>query len=616
MASPTFKDTYIDFHNDLHIDPTRPQGAIPKPPTNLKDGVTHEWSEFLRRNLIALFDETEINRNAYHAPRRKARNPYEAELATDIAQLLYPSSSESTLPALIKYQNDVTLLRRTILAQQKAEEERSKRQTFKSTLRERIALQGPWDEVKDPLPLTGVSSLPMPVKVSSGWTLAPFFEHLKHGDDYQVPSGQGEMMEEPFYGVEMGEWEKGMLYQDGRMDLCKKVVGPDHIGDLMSSLESNTFVRHFLLGNNIIGLVGAREIASYLDRHLNQMQTWYLAGNCIDWAGLELLVKRWTKSSTVTNIWLKRNPLGSKSIRSLSKLIIRTPHLRTLDLDQTELSDAGVAELFDMLVQPKVMNLPLRHLYLNATGISVSACHSIAKYLALPECRLESLYISNNPIGDRGALALAQGLASNPHLQRLSIRSCGLKNAGAIAIMNALTQHQKITTLDLSHNYSTEDLKSRYNYFDDEIETATLGLLQTSQSLRLLDFGITGMTIPCISKIIDAVAESQLLVFKAESIHSRLPLKVRQDLRASLTENVKAKYGRDMTYAEFEEGEQRWLVSPADVRFIDSGYRNRDAGLARRGLLVLDKRWEDEGELNRIVYDKANDGVVGAEEDW
>lgn len=40
---------------------------------------------------------------------------------------------------------------------------------------------------------------------------------------------------------------------------------------------------------------------------------------------------------------------------------------------------------------------------------------------------------------------------------------------------------------------------------------------------------------------------------------------------------------------------------PPDVRYIDSVYRNRDAGMARRGLMVLDKWWKDEEELEKVM---------------
>ena len=35
----------------------------------------------------------------------------------------------------------------------------------------------------------------------------------------------------------------------------------------MKSLESNRFIRHFLLGNNVIGPMGARAIADFVNRY-------------------------------------------------------------------------------------------------------------------------------------------------------------------------------------------------------------------------------------------------------------------------------------------------------------------------------------------------------------
>ncbi|KAL8991195.1 MAG: hypothetical protein Q9169_007924 [Polycauliona sp. 2 TL-2023] len=601
--------TYKDFYDRLCKDPHRPWDRIPDPPTNmrLRDVVTIGWTKLLRRNLTALYEDLDIDQKAYHSPRRKARNPDEAELAKNVAQLLYPSPSDSTLPALIKYQKDITLLRRTIAAQQAiAEEQQRSNPAWKPTLKERIKERGNWYNPFHPSSYAGPKALPMPVQVSSGSSLEPFFFHLRDGGGYEV-DGHGREVEEPYYRTEMGEWEKGMLYQDGRMDLCKKVVGPDHIGELMKSLESNTFVRHFLLGNNIIGPVGAKEIASYLLRHPNQMETWYLAGNCLGPKCFNLLAERFSASTSITNIWLKRNPLGPSSAQAIFELIADTRHLRTLDLDQTELGDDGVTELFRLLVAFGHPYLPLRHLYLNANGIGVQACRNIATYLAMKGCPLESLYISNNPLGDLGAVELAKGLKANSNLVRLSMRSCGMRSKGAIAIMEALNEHPNIITLNPSHSYATEDLESRYNYLTDEVKGSALQLLDTSPSLRFLDFGITGMSVSCITAIANAVETSRLLVYRAESVDAKLPLSVRQRIRATLVRNVKAMYGQDKTYEDFEAGEQRWLISPPDVRFIDSGYRNRDAGLARRGLMILDKYWEEPGELAKIINSSADE---------
>lgn len=89
----------------------------------------------------------------------------------------------------------------------------------------------------------------------------------------------------------------------------------------MANLEKNTFIRHFLLGNNMIGPVGARMIAEFVHKHPNNIETWYLAGNCIDLAGFERLVPAWATSTAITNIWLKRNPLGPDSHVALQQLV-------------------------------------------------------------------------------------------------------------------------------------------------------------------------------------------------------------------------------------------------------------------------------------------------------
>lgn len=166
-------------------------------------------------------------------------------------------------------------------------------------------------------------------------------------------------------------------------------------------------------------------------------------------------------SDSVTNVWLKRNPLTFAAADDISRLITYTPHLRTLDLDQTELGDAGVTDLFDRLARDG-KPVSLRHIYLNATGIGKIGAKALARYLASSHCELEALYMSNNPLGNAGVAALAAGLKSNKSLTRLTLASVGMSDHGIIAICDALAQHPKLIALDIGQSYSTEDLESRY----------------------------------------------------------------------------------------------------------------------------------------------------------
>jgi Ran GTPase-activating protein (RanGAP) involved in mRNA processing and transport len=190
------------------------------------------------------------------------------------------------------------------------------------------------------------------------------------------------------------------------------------------------------------------------------METWYLAGNCIDSASFSVLVDGLVKSTSVTNVWLKRNPLGPSSAKDLFRLITEATHLQTLDLDQTELGDAGVAELFEKLAQHD-KQVPLRNIYLNAVGIGEKSAGAIGKFLSSPHCLLESIYAANNPMGSAGAAALAEGLKQNKSISRLGLTSIGVSDDGVIALCQALKGHSKLTMFDIGQSYATEDLGLR-----------------------------------------------------------------------------------------------------------------------------------------------------------
>lgn len=430
------------------------------------------WADLIRAQLsnLASYNAPEhaaIDEAVMKAPRRRAANPNVAALAMKTAQLLYPSTKHS-LKALIQYEKDVVSLRHIVVEQRKRQINEATERNDVLNWGKRILKQGVWDPTTDPWSLAGAPSLPMPVSVAEPGTLIPFFKHLAlDGTEVQTSTAcameKASTIEEPYYNVKSLEFEKGVLYSDRRLDLCKMVLGPQNIGDLMESLKTNEFVKHILLGNNIVGPRGAKCIAEFVQDFTNRIDTWYLAGNCIDTASLRSLVDEWVNSTSITNIWLKRNPLMPESADDIFRLIVGTANLRTLDLDQTELGDAGVARLFTKLVHHVPQNpLPLRHMYLSTVGIGVKGATAIAEFLSSPECRLDAIYAGNNPLGNEGVIALAKGLRNNKSLTRLTLPSVGMSDDGAIALCEALCEHELMTTLDIGQSFATEDLGSRY----------------------------------------------------------------------------------------------------------------------------------------------------------
>ncbi|KAI9147707.1 Protein NLRC3 [Paramyrothecium foliicola] len=659
MAAATQINTVLDDHGSVKLNISIPEQVDMSEVSRLAslcrqslNGIAAHYPYFdhskgyTADEILALPLSTHrVPDELYQLPRRRSRRQPEA-LA--LASLLYPVHEES-LAAIIRYEADRVRLRGLAALQRRHDMLRKTKLNGHTAhgmtggappgvsapvWASRILAQGPWDPVQTPVSLDGVQAIPMPVKVAGGVELAPFLNHLKRGGTHELNGNQegwdlDDGKGEPYYGVKAAEFRKGVVYEDGRMDLCKMVVGPDHIWRLMDSLRTNEFVQHFLLGNNIIGPVGAEAIARFVREYPERMDTWYLAGNCIDAPSLTVLVDALVTSPAVTNVWLKRNPLGPGAAHDIFRLITGTKNLRTLDLDQTELGNRGAADLFNELAAytgPEGSKLPLRNIYLNGNGISTEAAAAIGSFLRSPHCGLTSLYMSMNPLGNEGAQALALALQEAPHLTRLSLQSVGVSTEGAVALCEALVAHPNLRMLDLGQAYATADLKQAYNYIEDGAVPAIAAVLRSSEHLEYLNLGHCAITPPGLVEVAGAVLEGpSLLYYTAFSIlpdphrapatfkpSTELPvpddgartkreIEADRAVREHLESHIRARHGPSMTYARFVEDEKRWLVNDREVRNIDSVYRNRDAGQARRGLMTLVKDWDDDDDTLQQV---------------
>lgn len=160
---------------------------------------------------------------------------------------------------------------------------------------------------------------------------------------------------------------------------------------------------------------------------------------------------------------------------------------------------------------------------------------------------------------------------------------------------------------------------SRYNWISDRSTHAIHNLITSSNILSYLNLGPSALTNTGLNEILRAVATSQTLLFySAKTIHpqSKSALAVAEGQKhihlakrahLQVVANVKRVYN-GMEYGQFWDEEKRWLVNDkTDVRKIDSVYRNRDAGMARRGLKKLEKWWNEDDETLKEVMK----GAVG-----
>jgi NLR family CARD domain-containing protein 3 len=192
------------------------------------DAEATRLATLLQNDLDALAHDRPISACALTAPRRRSTKT--SALASAVSAHLFPNYITEPLRALIQYEKAIVQLRAAFVAQEHAENERVRKENRTDTWSGRIEAQGPWDEINDPVSLEGAEALPSPVKISSEESLVSFFGYLAQGGDFD-DRGNRVVQLEPHSEEPYIEFEKGVLYKDSRMDLCKVLVAFYRVND-------------------------------------------------------------------------------------------------------------------------------------------------------------------------------------------------------------------------------------------------------------------------------------------------------------------------------------------------------------------------------------------------
>jgi diketogulonate reductase-like aldo/keto reductase len=392
----------------------------------------------------------------------------------------------------------------------------------------------------------------MPVEVSRAEELAPFFEFLRRPETIGAlpEEGKGPLM-----------FTRGAYFADQRMDLCKQVVGPDHIEALCEAV-SGPFVRasapnwgrvrHFLLGNNIAcegdGTGGAEAFARLMADPRVEIETWYLAGNSIGPEDMGVLGRALANNTHARALWLKRNPLGKEGGAHLGRLLAKNRTLRLLDVHTTGLFDEGVEAMADAF-EAEGGELHLLHLYAAANGLSERSLAFLRPMLTKKApSSLVSLSISLNRFGNRGCDVFVDLLETGAltDLLRLDLGSIGLDRPDLSRLVGALIAHcPKLRSLDLGTYLSTRDMGEAANQLDPDV-TPLERLLREHSAIELLDVSLCGLPADSLDRLVDALGPRQ-------SLHG---------------------VGGSRAFHHTER-ERRFLKHPKRVVHIDSIYRGR-----------------------------------------
>jgi Ran GTPase-activating protein (RanGAP) involved in mRNA processing and transport len=414
----------------------------------------------------------------------------------------------------------------------------------------------------------------MPVDVAPKEELVEFFTHLANDKT-----------------IEFKQFKRGTIFPDGRMDLCKQVVGPLWIGNLMDSLKTNTQIEHFLLGNNITNLEGGKAIGKFLaEPHSCKIKTWYLAGSDFNSEAIKYICDGLKHDVDCNALWLKRNPIYAEGVMHIAELLKVNKTIKILDLHncgvglkqsaydalnpyENHMTTKGIEVLFDALKENKT----LRHLYLDANAIDEKSIPFIVNYFEyktlIKEKGLTSLWIDMNKLGDDGIVMLCKSLKDYPFLKRLCLGSTMMSEVGMKAVSENLKNHKSLNVLDLSLYKSTADMGMIPNNISNNGAQYICELIEGQNCIKYLNIGMNNIDSEHIEKIAESLEKNKnILYFHYKQYGQEIKQEVVMQIDKILEQN--RKLYTETTGIVTSDEHMRCMKHSNKVKNIDSIYRN------------------------------------------
>ena len=165
-------------------------------------------------------------------------------------------------------------------------------------------------------------------------------------------------------------------------------------------------------------------------------------------AGTSAALALGLKAAAYSEVELSDLKVGGGGVKDLAAAVASHASLASLSLAGSALGDAGIGSLAPLL---RGHGSALTALDLKASDLGNNGAAALAELLAT-NLGLRTLDLQRNAIKDQGAIALAAALQVNGGLQALNLRFNEVSDAGATSLGKALQGNGSVTELHLGGN--------------------------------------------------------------------------------------------------------------------------------------------------------------------
>ena len=251
-------------------------------------------------------------------------------------------------------------------------------------------------------------------------------------------------------------------------DISHNELSDDGVKVFSSYLKANStlqeltisWINNYLLLNSMeqgykmckmnFGDAGAILISAFLHNN-TKIQQLDISHNYTSDDGAVAISEFLKNNSTLQGLNVSFNQIHNRGIIEIGKALETNTTLKTIDISHNNISDDGAVAISEFLK----INSTLQELNMSDNKIYNRGIIEIGKALET-NTTLKTIDISHNYISDDGAVAICEFLKINSTLQELNM-SYNKIHRGIIEIGKALETNTTLKTIDISHNYISDD---------------------------------------------------------------------------------------------------------------------------------------------------------------
>ncbi len=233
-----------------------------------------------------------------------------------------------------------------------------------------------------------------------------------------------------------GEHVQNITYEDWE-EIGRDINNNTHLRELYLDGALNSYHEQESHGHKMAALFRGLTMSSSI-RKVS------LGENDFDIGGIWSMVPFLKNATTLTNLSVSRNNIGSEGFYALFRTLSDSPieeiYCSFCGIESIEIDDGHIPN-------------NLRELWLNGNRINADGCRELTKLLQGRDSTLEKLYLGNNNIDNEGVVILVNALQRNTSLRRLQLNDNGsISHEGHVSLLKLVSDVSSIkATLQSNH---------------------------------------------------------------------------------------------------------------------------------------------------------------------